>query len=131
MEDFFNGFFSNDYNLPEAAWSKSFAPAFDISETENDIRVKAELPGMDPENIDVNLAGNILTVKGEKKEEQEEKGENRHRVERRFGAFTRSFRLPAQVDSDKVDASYKEGVLSLTIPKTESAKKKSIKVEVK
>lgn len=131
MDDLFNGFFSSDFNLPDAAWTRAFTPAFDVSETENEIKVRAELPGLDPENIDVNLTGNLLTVRGEKKEESEEKGENTHRVERKFGAFSRSFRLPAEVDTEKVDASYKNGVLSLNIPKTETAKKKNIKVEVK
>lgn len=128
FNDLFNEFLSDPFNALEGAAPRPFVPAFDVTETNDEIRVKAELPGMNTENIDVNLTGNLLTVKGEKKEEHEEKGENTHRVERSFGTFSRSFRLPSEVDPDKVEASYKDGVLSLKLPKTEAGK--NIKVQV-
>ncbi len=131
FNDLVNEFLSDPFNTLEGAETRPFIPAFDVSETDDEIRVKAELPGMDVENIDVNLTGNVLTVKGEKKEEKEEKGENTHRVERSFGTFSRSFSLPTEVDPDKVNASYKDGVLSLKMPKTEAGKKKNIKVQVR
>jgi HSP20 family protein len=91
------------------------------------ILVKAELPGIDQENLKVDLANGVVTIRGEKKEE---KGENVYRLERSFGSFSRSFRLPCEVQEDKVEAKYKDGVLSLTLPKAETGKKTSIKVKV-
>jgi len=91
--------------------------------------VKAELPGMDPKEIDISLHDNVLTLRGERKQEKEEKDENYHRVERSYGAFVRSFRLSAEVESEKVDASYKDGVLTIKLKKT--AKSAAKKIEVK
>jgi HSP20 family protein len=92
--------------------------------------VKAEVPGMDPKHIDISLSDGVLTIKGEKKEEKEEKEANYHLVERSYGAFSRSIRLPSEVQSDKINASYKNGVLKITLPKSEEAKKKEIKIKV-
>ncbi|MDI6765142.1 MAG: Hsp20/alpha crystallin family protein [Thermodesulfobacteriota bacterium] len=105
-------------------------PSLDVSETKNDLVVKAELPGMDPKDIDISLNEGILTIKGERKQEKEEKEENYHLIERSYGSFTRSFRLPREVKSEKISASYKDGVLKVTLPKSEEAKKKEIKVKV-
>ncbi|MCX7858159.1 MAG: Hsp20/alpha crystallin family protein [Deltaproteobacteria bacterium] len=105
-------------------------PSIDFSETKNSYVVKAELPGIDPKNIDISLTENMLTIKGEKKQEKEEEGENYHFVERSYGSFTRSIKLPGQVQSDKISASYKNGVLKVVLPKTEEAKKKEIKIKV-
>lgn len=105
-------------------------PSLDLSETKNDFVVKAELPGIDPKDIDISLANDILTIKGEKKQEKEEKEENYHIIERSYGSFTRSIRLPREVQSDKISASYKNGVLKITLPKSEEAKKKEIKIKV-
>jgi HSP20 family protein len=105
-------------------------PTLDVSETKNDYVVKAELPGIDPKEIDISLANDLLTIKGEKKQEKEEKEENYHLVERSYGSFTRSVRLPGQVQSDKINATFKNGVLKVTLPKTEEAKKKEIKIKV-
>lgn len=105
-------------------------PSLDVSETKNELVVKAELPGLDPKDIDISLTNDILTIKGEKKREKEEKDENYHLIERSYGAFARSIRLPREVQGDKISASYKSGVLKVTLPKSEEAKKKEIKIEV-
>ena len=105
-------------------------PSLDISETKNDLVVKAELPGMDPKDIDISLSNGSLTIKGEKKQEREEKEENYHFIERSYGSFCRSVRLPKEVKHDKVSASFKDGVLKIVLPKSEEAKKKEIKVKV-
>lgn len=105
-------------------------PSIDFSETKNNYVIKAELPGIDPKNVDISLTENVLTIKGEKKQEKEEETENYHFVERSYGSFTRSIRLPGQVQSDKISATYKNGVLKIVLPKTEEAKKKEIKIKV-
>ena len=127
--DFFTGFFE-DFDLPTLFSDEaSFAPAFDVSETENELIVRAEVPGMDQKDIDVSLSDGVLTIKGEKKQEKEDKNEDYHTVERRYGAFSRTMRLPVEVDIDKVDATYKKGVLKITLPKSEPAKPKKIKIK--
>lgn len=105
-------------------------PSLDLPETKNDLVVKAELPGLDPKDIDISLSDCVLTIKGEKKQGKEEKEENYHLIERSYGSFTRSVRLPGDVQSDKITASYKNGVLRVTLPKSEEAKKKEIKIKV-
>lgn len=107
-----------------------WAPSLDISETKDNIVVKAEVPGMDSKDIDISLANDVLTVKGEKKQEKEEKDENYHRVERSYGAFSRSIRLAREVQGDRIKATYKNGVLKITLPKSEEAKKKEVKIKV-
>lgn len=108
-----------------------FAPEVDVTEEEKQYLVKADLPGMRKEDIEVSVTNNILTIKGEKKEETEKKEKNFYSRERRFGGFQRSIQLPLEVDRDQVKASYKDGVLELVIPKAESAKPKQIKVDIK
>jgi HSP20 family protein len=103
----------------------------DVSEDKESFIVQAELPGMDPKDVDVNISGNMLTVKGEKKKEEEKKDEHRHSMERYYGSFQRSFQLPANVNTDKIDATFEKGVLKITLPKTEEAKKKEIEIKVK
>jgi HSP20 family protein len=105
-------------------------PSLDVSETDSEYMVKVEVPGIDPKDIDISLMNNLLTIKGEKKHEKEEKEENYHLVERSYGSFTRTIRLPSQVQNDKINATYKNGVLKVVLPKTEEAKKKEIKVKV-
>jgi len=105
-------------------------PSLDVAETKNDLVVKVELPGMDPKDIDISLTDGLLTIKGEKKQEKEEKEENYHFIERSYGTFTRSIRLPKEVKHDKINASYKNGILKVVLPKSEEAKKKEIKVKV-
>ncbi|MBW2065194.1 MAG: Hsp20/alpha crystallin family protein [Deltaproteobacteria bacterium] len=106
-----------------------WVPAADVSETDKEILVHAEAPGMNPKDIDVSLNGRVLTIKGEKKQEQEEKEKNLHRLERRYGSFYRSFELPADVDPDKVKASYKDGVLALALPKAKEQEVKKIEIK--
>jgi len=106
------------------------APALDVFEDKDDVVVKAELPGMDKENIEVNLTDHMLTIKGEKKKEEEVKEENFYRSERSYGSFLRNVELPKAVQADKVKASFKNGILEVRAPKTEEAKNKEIKVKV-
>jgi HSP20 family protein len=105
-------------------------PSLDVSETKNELVVKAEVPGMDPKDIDISLSDGMLTIKGEKKQEKEEKEADYHLVERSYGSFTRSVQLPKEVQSEKINASYKNGILKITLPKSEEAKKKEIKIKV-
>lgn len=130
VDDLFNQFFGKQGWFPSTYFARGFIPAFDVSETDEDIIVKAELPGVDPKEIEVNLMGSTLTVKGEKKEESEEKTENMHCIERSFGSFSRSVSLPCEVKEDKIKATFKDGVLNLKLPKAESSKKSSIKIDV-
>ena len=108
----------------------NFAPPVDIYEDEHNITVKAELPGIDPKDVDVRVENNTLTIKGERKFEKEEKEENFHRIERRYGSFVRSFTLPNTVDTDNVKAEYENGVLKIQLAKRAEAKPKQIKVNV-
>jgi HSP20 family protein len=109
---------------------REWLPSLDVSETKNDIVVKAEVPGMDPKDINISLSNGVLTIKGEKKHEREEKEEDYRLIERSYGAFARSIQLPVEVQSNKVNASYKNGILKVTLPKSEEAKIKEIKIKV-
>jgi HSP20 family protein len=113
-----------DYAL--GAW----APAVDIYEEEANIVLKAELPGVDPKDVDVRVENNVLTLRGERKVDSEVKKENYHRVERAYGSFGRSFTLPTVVDTEKIKAEYKDGVLRVTLPKREEAKPKQISISI-
>ncbi len=105
-------------------------PTVDLFEEKEDVVVKAEIPGMDKDNIEVNLTDHTLTIKGEKKKEEEVKEENYYRSERSYGSFFRTIELPKDVHTDKVKATFKNGVLEVRMPKTEEAKAKEIKVKV-
>lgn len=107
------------------------APAVDFVEKEKAFELSAELPGLDEGDIDVTLSNDMLTIKGEKKEEREEKEEGRYLSERRYGSFERAFRLPDGVDRDKIDAQFDKGILTLILPKTREAQKRSRKIAVK
>lgn len=109
--------------------SETWVPSVDVSETADKIVVKAEIPGMNSKDIDISLSGDILTIKGEKESEREEKEENYHLVERSYGSFARSIRLPVGVEADKIEASYKQGVLTVTCPKKEEVKAKPIEIK--
>jgi HSP20 family protein len=98
-------------------------PAIDIVEKDNAYKVTAELPGLDAKNIDLQLADGVLTIKGEKTEEKEEKTKDRYVSERRYGSFRRSLQVPTSVDADKIEASYKSGILTVTLPKSGEAQK--------
>lgn len=115
----------------ETDWRTNFMPAIDVHETANEIVVTAEVPGMKPEEVDINLTGNMLTIKGTKKEETDEKGRNWHRIERTYGQFQRTFQLPDTVDPERAKATYDHGVLKIAVAKTEAARPRSIKVDIK
>jgi HSP20 family protein len=110
----------------EAEW----LPAVDVAEMENEIVVNVEAPGMDPKEFDISLSEGTLTIRGEKKQDRVEKEENYHLTERRYGTFSRSIPLPQEVESDKISASYKNGVLTVKLSKSEEAKKKEVKIKV-
>ena len=106
---------------------QGWAPALDVAETDDAIIVKAETPGIDPGEIEVSVTGDLLTIKGEKKEE---KTAAQHRVERRYGRFERTVAMPGGVDPSKVSAGFNQGVLTVTLPKREASKRKSVKIKV-
>jgi len=110
--------------------SASFAPPVDIYEDERKISLNLEVPGMKQEDLDVRIENNLLTVRGERKFEKEEKEENFHRIERRYGTFYRAFTLPTTIDTANVKASYDSGILKLELAKKAEAKPKQIKIEV-
>ncbi|HHL73973.1 MAG TPA: Hsp20/alpha crystallin family protein [Bacteroidetes bacterium] len=109
----------------------SWMPSVDISEDNDNFYIHAELPGLSKDDVHINYEEGVLTLKGEKKTETEEKDKNYHRVERSYGAFERSFRVPSRIDVDKINARFENGVLSITLPKLEEAKPKEIKVSIK
>ncbi|MDH7500201.1 MAG: Hsp20/alpha crystallin family protein [candidate division NC10 bacterium] len=115
----------------EESLAAAWAPAVDIYETEDKVVLKAELPGLKKDHIDIQIRENTLTLKGEKKFEKEVKEENYHRVERTYGTFQRSFTLPNTVKQEGIEAIFKDGVLEVSLPKAEEAKPKQIKVQVK
>ncbi|HTQ38979.1 MAG TPA: Hsp20/alpha crystallin family protein [Pirellulales bacterium] len=104
-------------------------PSLDLSETPNTVEVRMDVPGMKPEDIDIQLANGVLTISGERKEEKEEKGKTFHRIERSYGSFSRSVTVPTAVSEDKVDAQYHNGVLTIALQKTDEAKARKIKVK--
>jgi HSP20 family protein len=115
----------------EEDWvSGAWAPAVDIYEQDGNIVLKAELPGIDPKDVDVRVENNILTLRGERKLDNEVKRESYHRVERSYGTFTRSFTLPNMIDTEKIKAEYKDGVLRMILPKKDEAKPKQIAINV-
>ncbi len=107
-----------------------WTPSVDISESEGEYQIKAEIPDVKKEDVKVTLEDGVLTIQGERKHEKEEKGKKYHRIERSYGSFVRTFSLPDVIDEDKVKAEFKEGVLNLSLPKSEKAKPKAIDVKV-
>ncbi len=124
FDRFFRGF--DEEEIAISTWS----PRVDISETDDEYIVRAEVPGVSKDDIKVTIKDNVLTISGEKKQEKESKGENFHRVERVYGTFSRTFTLPGVVKVDKVEAKFKDGVLTIKLPKVEEAKAKEIEVKV-
>ena len=106
----------------------SWLPTVDISETENGYEIRAELPGVSEDDVNVSVTDNVLTVKGEKRQEEETEGKNYHRVERRYGSFQRRFTLPPGVERDDIKAEFGDGVLTLSIPKPEAVKPTEIPI---
>jgi len=118
--------FGLDYPLTSA----NFVPPVDIFEDQENITLVAEIPGVKPEDLNVTLENNLLTISGERKFKTEEKEENFHRLERRYGKFTRSFTLPTMVDADKVIATFENGIMNITLPKRAEFKPKQITIGV-
>lgn len=112
----------------EPSSTTTWSPSVDIFETESEIVVKAEVPGMDRKDITLNLENNVLTLKGERRFEKETKEDNYHRIERSYGGFSRAFSIPAMVDEEKIRADYKDGVLKIVLPKKEQVKPKQIRI---
>jgi HSP20 family protein len=127
--DFIKSFFEDDFFMTDLIRS-DFEPRVDVYEKDNQIVVKADIPGIDEKDLNVELEGNVLTISGKKEEEREVKEKNYHRVERSYGSFCRSITLPEGIEADKVTAEYKKGVLTVNIPKSKSAETKKIAVKV-
>src|SRR5579864_4485203 len=117
--------------MSEPRASRPWSPAVDIVETENELVLKADLPDVKLEDIDVRVENQTLSIKGERKFEKDFADKGYHRIERSYGSFMRSFAVPNSVDTEKVSADYKNGVLTIALPKKEAAKPKQVKVEVK
>lgn len=130
MDSLFERFFES---FPRLGITRrmGLTPAIDLCETKDDIIVKAEIPGIDSKEIDISLSGDVLSIKGEKKQEKVDKDKNFHRVERSYGSFSRSVRLPCEVEEEKITATYERGVLNVRLPKCEPSKPKKIKIDVK
>ena len=127
IDDLFERFFGERTPIESR---EGWIPALDVLETKNAVVINGEIPGMEAKDIDISLSGDVLTIKGEKKQEKEEDDENYYRMERSYGSFSRSIRVPVDVKSDKIQANYKNGTLKITLPKKEEVKPKEIKVEV-
>jgi len=126
--DWFDNFFG-DQSADARDAENSFLPSVDVSETEKNINIAAELPGMDPKEIELALERDVLTISGERKDERDEEEGEYYRRETSYGSFCRSIKLPVDVDEKKIKADYKDGVLKVTLPKTNGKSKKVIKVE--
>lgn len=134
MQDRMNRLFEDTFKSPlsdeNALTARDWVPVVDIYETEKEIVLKAELPEIKEKEIEIKVEDNTLILQGERKMEADVKEENYHRVERSYGAFSRSFRMPHTVDSTKIKAAYKDGVLKISLPKREEAKPKQIKIDI-
>ncbi len=127
IDDFFR-----DFELePFKRRLGTFSPNINVIENNNEIKISAEVPGMDEKDIEVSINKDVLTIRGEKKEEREDKGKNYYRMERSYGSFSRSIPLPVDVDKDKAKAELKKGVLTITLPKTQEAISETKKIPVK
>ena len=128
LEGFFNNLIEDGHGSLLAQVGL-VSPPLDVTETDSNLQVRMDLPGIDSKEIDVQVSGNQLTIAGERKEEKVTKNELAHRIERRVGCFSRSFTLPCAVQEDKIEANFQNGVLQITLPKTEEAKSRRIPVK--
>lgn len=133
MNRMFDQFFTDPFQLMPVRYSRSaeFYPRVDISETDTEYKVSAELPGMEEKDVQISLEKGALILSGEKKSESEEKEKNYHRIERTYGSFQRVIQFDRELNEDKASAVFKNGVLTITLPKAEDAIKKSRKIEIK
>lgn len=129
MDNLWNNFLG-ETSLPRSI-AQEWLPSVDVSETADKLIFRAELPGLDAKDVSVTISGDLMTIKGEKKQEEERKEEHYHSSERFYGSFQRSFRLPANIKTDEVDATFEKGVLQVALRKTEEARKKEIEIKVK
>ena len=129
MDSLWDRFFP-ETPFKERYLTHEWLPSIDLKETKDKLVVRAELPGLDTKDVDITLNEDVLTIRGEKKEEKEEKDEHRFFVERYCGSFERKIKLPTLVKTDKIDATFKNGILTINLPKSEEAKKKEIKIKV-
>jgi HSP20 family protein len=130
MNRLFEDSLSRSRGLEEDLALGTWVPAVDIYEEPERIVLRADLPGIKPENVDIRVESNTLTLSGERRLERDVKRDNYHRVERQYGAFTRSFTLPGTVDAEKIRAEHRDGVLEISLPKREESRPKQIKVQV-
>ncbi len=132
MDRLFEDFFGRGFGL-SPFWSEdlesAFSPRVDVVESDKEIHVSAELPGIDQKDIELSLDNDVLVIRGEKKSESEHRDRHTYRAERTYGTFSRAVRLPAEVDADKVDATFKNGVLTVTLPKTAVTVSKKIAIK--
>jgi len=130
MDRVFNEMLRDAWGAPlsESVAGRTWTPAVDIKESDEALTLTAELPGFDKDQVEITLENNVLTLAGERRFEQESKGETWHRIERSYGSFSRSFTLPATVKTDKVDAKFEGGLLSVTLPKIEESKPRKIAI---
>jgi HSP20 family protein len=131
LPDLMNRVFDLTESVRPLGASLAFVPPVDVYETEKEIRLRAECPGLDKESLSVVVESGVLTITGEKKEEEGHKDANWYRAERRWGRFSRSFTLPAKVESDKISATYQDGILEVVLPKAKEAQPQKIPVKVK
>lgn len=124
-DEFWGSFFGR-----KTGENEKWLPCIDVAETKDDIIVEAEVPGIDPKDIDISLTNGRLIIRGEKKKAKEEKGTGRHLAERSYGGFVRTIELPAKVQSEKTGTSYSNGVLKIVVPKSEEARKKAMEIKV-
>jgi HSP20 family protein len=130
LRDELSGFRSRFFEDDDEGWLAGIMkPSFDMAETDAALQVTMDVPGIDAKDIDIQVSGNLLTVSGERKEEEEEKGKTYHRIERHYGSFSRSITLPCAVNQDKVAAECHDGVLKVTLPKAEETKAHKIKIK--
>jgi HSP20 family protein len=130
FDDFFSGFDVAPRGLVAGGFG-SFSPSIDVKESDKDFIIRAELPGVEEKDIDVMVTNDAVTIKGEKKEEKEDKGKNYYYMERSYGSFNRVIPLATQTEANKAEASFKNGVLNITIPKSAQANAKATKVPIK
>ena len=131
FDEFHRGFPVPAMTAGVSAGRQGVTPRIDVSETDGAVEITAELPGVEQEDIDVTLADNVLTIKGEKKSEREDEKRNYHVVERSYGAFRRAIRLPFETNAKKVEARFKDGVLKIVLPKPSEVEAKSRKIAIK
>lgn len=130
VDDIFNNFFNEiaSFSYPVSHGERMLSPRTDITENESEYHLEVELPGVTQDNIDLKIDSNILTIEGKKEQSTEKKDYNYHMQERYYGSFSRSISLPSNIDEENVEANFKDGILSITIPKKEQSKAKQIKI---